>query len=92
MFVIYDKQTTRILKPNKADQFKTQSAAQRQLNKYCENNNSNPLDYAIAYYSTFTDTIEKSVERTNIMTGEKYMEKVNTPPYMSPACESYWSM
>lgn len=30
MFVIYDKQTTRILKPNKADQFKTQSAAQRQ--------------------------------------------------------------
>ena len=32
------------------------------------------------------------VERTNLMTGKKYMEKKNTPVFMSPACESYWSM
>ena len=32
------------------------------------------------------------VERTNIMTGQKYMEKKGTPAFLSPACESYWSM
>lgn len=32
------------------------------------------------------------VERTNIMTGKKYMEKKGTPAFLSPACETYWSM
>jgi hypothetical protein len=32
------------------------------------------------------------VERTNIMTGKKYLEPKNTPVFMSPACESYWTM
>jgi hypothetical protein len=32
------------------------------------------------------------VERTNLMTGKKYMEKKDTPAFLSPACESYWSM
>ena len=35
---------------------------------------------------------EDMVERTNIMTGQKYMEKKDTPVFMSPAFESYWSM
>jgi len=32
------------------------------------------------------------VERTNIMTGKKYMEKKGTPVFLSPACETFWSM
>ena len=32
------------------------------------------------------------IERTNLMTGKKYMEKKDTPVFLSPACESYWSM
>jgi hypothetical protein len=32
------------------------------------------------------------VERTNLMTGKKYMEKQDTPPFLSPACETFWSM
>ena len=32
------------------------------------------------------------VERTNIMTGKKYLEKRDTPAFLSPACETYWSM
>ena len=32
------------------------------------------------------------VERVNIMTGLKYQEPRTTPVFMSPACESYWSM
>ena len=34
----------------------------------------------------------KMVERTNLMTGQKYMEPEDTPIYCSPAFESYWSM
>lgn len=36
--------------------------------------------------------VEPMVEKTNMMSGEKYMESINTPSYMSPASESYWSM
>lgn len=32
------------------------------------------------------------VERRNLMSGEPYMEDINTPCYCSPACESYWTM
>ena len=32
------------------------------------------------------------VERTNLMTGEKYMERKDTPYYCSPASKAYWSM
>jgi nitrate reductase cytochrome c-type subunit len=32
------------------------------------------------------------VERTNLMTGEKFMESVDTPYYCSPSSETYWSM
>lgn len=36
--------------------------------------------------------VEPMVEKTNMMSGKKYMESINTPGYMSPASESYWSM
>ena len=32
------------------------------------------------------------IERTNIMTGKKFMEPIDTPVFMSPASETYWSM
>ena len=32
------------------------------------------------------------VERVNIMSGKTYVEDEDTPCYMSPASESYWSM
>jgi hypothetical protein len=34
----------------------------------------------------------RMVERTNIMTGEKFEEDVNTPRFCSPSSESFWSM
>ena len=34
---------------------------------------------------------EDLVERVNIMTGLKYLEPRNTPVFMSPACETFWS-
>lgn len=49
-------------------------------------------DFSIADSKTFHNYIEKYVERTNLMSGKKFMERVNTPNYCSPASESYWSM
>jgi hypothetical protein len=34
----------------------------------------------------------KMVEKTNLMTGKKYMEEEATPLFLSPASETYWSM
>ncbi|HET8688676.1 MAG TPA: hypothetical protein VFM18_18835 [Methanosarcina sp.] len=34
----------------------------------------------------------KMVERTNLLSGQKYMEAEDTPPCCSPASETYWSM
>ena len=33
----------------------------------------------------------KMVERTNLMSGLKYMEAEDTPGFCSPASETYWS-
>jgi hypothetical protein len=47
--------------------------------------------YGIADVDYYLENIEKDVERTNYMTGEKFMESVNTPYYASPRSETYWS-
>jgi hypothetical protein len=92
MFVIYDKQTTIIFKPFKTKEFKSIGAAKRQLNEFAKIYNTDMSGYAIADEITFHSTIEKTVKRKNLMSGLEYDEPINTPPYMSPACESYWSM
>jgi len=33
---------------------------------------------------------EPMVERTNISCGTKYMERLNTPSFLSPSCDSYY--
>lgn len=35
---------------------------------------------------------EDFVERTNIMTGEKFMEPINRPYFCSPSSETFWTM
>ena len=32
------------------------------------------------------------VTRVNLMSRKEYQERRDTPVYMSPACDSYWSM
>lgn len=49
-------------------------------------------EFAVAESNDFHQNIEKMVERTNLMTGEKFMEPVNTPVYCSPAYEAFWQM
>jgi hypothetical protein len=35
---------------------------------------------------------DNMVERTNLMTGKKYLEDADTPLCCSPSSETYWSM
>ena len=35
---------------------------------------------------------DEMVERVNLMSGKKYMERRDTPRFCSPSSEAYWSM
>lgn len=48
--------------------------------------------YGVATLDQYETKIVKMVEKTNLMSGRKYQEASNTPLFMSPASESYWSM
>lgn len=38
------------------------------------------------------EIFETYVTKTNMMSGEKFVERYDTPYYCSPSSESYWSM
>lgn len=90
-YIIYNKATTRI----KGKAYKTHAAARAALTRMgkglIQDENHPEFKYGIAEVGYFEAHIEKQVERTNLMTGEKFMEAVNRPNYMSPASEAYWS-
>ena len=104
MYYIYDQSTTKILsRESKSYQqaaYKTMSAAQaaltRMQKKYAQRNADaaqGPLyTAAIAEAEYYAKNIERFVTRKNMMSGQEYTESVNTPNYMSPASEAYWSM
>ena len=102
MFVIYEKSTTKIIEVyrknsySKKTSYKTMSAAKAALTRITkarkEIGGFDIFDLAIAEYNYYLTKIEKQVEKTNMMTGKKYMESINTPGYMSPSSEAYWSM
>ena len=88
------------VRPDHRKAYKTMSAAQAALTKMSkryradlkETVNDPQYRYGIAEANYFHSTIEKSRTRTNMMSKVQYTESVNTPNYMSPASEAYWSM
>jgi hypothetical protein len=52
----------------------------------------NPAVYAVMSFDEWTEKFNPMVERKNMMSGKTYMERLYTESYMSPSCESYWSM
>lgn len=108
VYVIYDQETTKILNRDSKSrswqraEYKTMSAAQAALTRMQKKwvqregvaaQTQGPLfTAAIAEYEYYTKNIECYVTRKNMMSGEEYRESVNTPNYMSPSSEAYWSM
>ena len=48
--------------------------------------------WAIAETNLFHNKIEKQETRTNLMSGKKFTQPVNTPLCCDPSNETYWSM
>lgn len=103
MFVVYHKQTTEIvgkdLRPDHRKTYKSYAAALAAITRagkkmgIWETDPNHPkFSYGVARKEGFHANIEKQVVRTNLMTGKEYVESINTPSYMSPASETYWSM
>jgi hypothetical protein len=91
MFVVYHKETTRIVGSRVHNTWKSMGAAKAHLGRMAKMG-YRVDEYEIASYSFFSDNIEKTVVRKNLMSGKEFTESVNTPHYCSPSSESYWSM
>ena len=89
-YVVYNTTTTRLLNRN---YYKTPAAAKAALTREAKADTTMiRSEYAVAETEDFYDNIEKTVERVNLMSGEKFRERANTPHSCSPASETYWSM
>ena len=87
------------VRPDHRQYYKTMSAAKAGLTRIKKAEDLLPTDpnyaefrYAIAEAEYFHKNIEKSRTVKNMMDGTPFTESVNTPGYMSPRSESYWSM
>jgi hypothetical protein len=78
-----------------AKQYKTLGAAlntARKWNVKAMGEKQGPGPYGVAHVDHYRSRVVHMVEQTNMMTGKKYMEASNTPGFMSPSSEAYWSM
>ena len=50
------------------------------------------VEMKIINTDTYFNNIEAQEEVTNMMSGKKFKQSVNTPGFMSPSSETYWSM
>lgn len=97
MFVIYHKETTRILRPKWYHKgYETEAAAKAALTRYAKKQPAIPRfireDYAIADSYTFYKDIEKKVTKKNLISGNEFETGINTPACTDPSTETYWSM
>ena len=100
--LIMGKMNTRTgeVRPDHRQSYKTMAAAKAALTRMSKRYRADMLEsvndpqfrLAIAEAEYFHATIEKTRERTSLMSGKAYTETVNTPAHMSPATETYWSM
>ena len=90
-YVIVSKGTGLIVTdgPNRTRAYKTFGAAKATRTRLCRKAGWSENELNIVDNKTYRP---RMVERTNLMSGIKYMEDVNTPNFCSPASESFWSM
>ena len=88
------------VRPDHRQSYKTMAAAKAALTRMSKRYRADLLEsvndpvfrYAIAEADYFHKLIEKSRTTSNMMSGLPIVEPVNTPNYMSPSSEAYWSM
>ena len=75
--------------PSKARSYKTFGAAQATRTRLINKSGWNISELNIIATTHYKP---KMVTRTNLMTGQKFQEDVNTPLCCSPASETFWSI
>ena len=100
--LIMGKMNTRTgeVRPDHSKSYKTMAAAQAALTRMSKRYRADLLEsvndpqyrYGVAEANYFHNTIERSRTVKNMMNGAPIVETVNTPGYMSPRSEAYWSM
>ena len=94
-YVVFETATTRFAgKKAKYNDpiFPTIAAAKSHMARLIKSGKYNAEQLAVADRSYFHDEIEQIVERTNLMSGKVFFERINVPHYCSPSSETYWSM
>jgi hypothetical protein len=90
-----------VARPDHRQSYKTMAAAKAAVTRIAKAEGLLETDpnhavyrYGIAEAAYFHKHVEKKVKRKVLegFGGKEYWEPVNTPSYMSPASESYWSM
>jgi hypothetical protein len=88
------------VRPDHSKAYKTMPAAQAALTRMSKRYRADLLEtvndpqyrFGVAEANYFHTTIERSRTVKNMMNGAPIVETVNTPGYMSPRSEAYWSM
>tara|TARA_B100001287_G_scaffold262831_1_gene253153 strand:- start:48 stop:377 length:330 start_codon:yes stop_codon:yes gene_type:complete len=88
-----------VARPDHRQVYKTMASAKAGLTRIAKAENLLPTDpnhaefrYAICDCDMFHKLVEKKVKKTSLMDSSKeFMEPVNTPYYLSPSSETYWS-
>jgi hypothetical protein len=81
-----------------AHKSKTKSGAVRKMKGLVERESMKmtPRRWAVTFALLTNEEYEAEygvlVERENLMSGNKFLERRDTPGYLSPASEAYWSM
>jgi len=98
-YIVYNKETTRILKLNtqwancrKNAVAATEGAAKSIITREANKGNIVREDYAYAETSDFYANIEKTEIVKNYMTGKDVEQSVNTPYSCDVSQSRYWSM
>lgn len=88
-YVVYEVGTTKLVLGRHGKRtYATERAAKAALTRA---GRTNKAMMATARTGEYYASIESTVERTNLMSGKKFRESVNTPWTSSPASETYWS-
>jgi len=92
-FYLVDKKSGRCFKKPShlsAEAYPTERGAKIACTKL--NAKLNKKIYTVMSFEAFREEFPvKMVERTNLMSGKKFMEAEDTPYFCSPASETYWS-
>lgn len=93
-YIVYHLPTTRIVTEKRygKEVFATEGHAKAARTRMIKKGKYTEDELRVSDLQAYRMFIEEKVERTNLLTGEKFMESVNTPHYCSPSSETYWSM